>query len=170
MVPEQSDALAHMLYDQIMLRRYRDRAGHEVTLLIAHGPRQTEALQLHRPEACYQAFGYHLSAPGRSLVGRPAQGGLPLHHFTADLRNEQCTVSYWTRVGDSFPESAFDQRIAIMQSAVAGSIGDGMLGRVSNSIADSQSARALNIGFIAALMTAVYATNRAAFRGLWGGS
>jgi len=103
-VPEQSDALAHLLYDQSITRVYRDHAGHDVMLLIAHGSRQTDALQLHRPEACYRAFGYTVSNMERTTLALSATRRLNLNHFSAVLRAQNSRISYWTRIGDDCPD------------------------------------------------------------------
>jgi len=164
-VPEQSDALAHLIYDQTITRMYRGVDGNEVMLLIAHGPRQTEALQLHRPETCYQAFGYAISKREQTVLGIAPAPQLPLAHFAADLALQHSNVTYWARIGAAFPQSDFAQRVAIIRAAVSGNVVDGTLSRVSNMLADPLAARCLNVEFIAAMLTAIRPADRAILLG-----
>lgn len=159
-VPEQSDALAHLLYDQTITRIYRARDRGEVTVLIAHGPRQTEALQLHRPEACYQAFGYVISAAAQTILNSASASPLPLRHFAADLPLQHSYVSYWAQIGAAFPQSDFGQRVAIIRAAIAGNIVDGTLSRVSNTLLDPMAAQRLNVAFIRAMLAAMRPADR----------
>ena len=61
--PTEPDALECQLYSQEFGRGYFDRGGHVVMPMIAYGPSQSDRLQLHCPEECYVAEGFHVSPP-----------------------------------------------------------------------------------------------------------
>jgi len=44
-----------------------------VMLFASHGSKQSDALQLHRPEACYPSIGFTMK--GRELVDLPVGNG-----------------------------------------------------------------------------------------------
>jgi len=57
----QEGTLSARLYNQTVTRLYRRaETGAQVMMLLAYGARQSDDLQLHRPEICYPAFGYTL--------------------------------------------------------------------------------------------------------------
>ncbi len=163
--PEREDSLAQQLYDQIVTRQYLDAAALPVTLLCAHGPVQTDALQLHRPEVCYPAFGYDLTDDQSEVVHFPSQMMLPIRRFTARKGGVHTQVSYWVRIGEDTPASAMAQRIAIIRAAMAGVIGDGMLVRLSTMLPDNIDAAALHHRFLFEWVSAILPQHRAAFIG-----
>ncbi len=122
--------LSSKLYNQLVTRLYSNGRT-QVMMLLAHGERQSDELQLHRPEICYPAFGYQV------LVNEPEQlplGGqvrLPARRLLARSPNDEERVIYWTRVGEYFPVSAGEQRQARFKNTVAGVVPDGVLCRFS---------------------------------------
>jgi len=153
--PERDDSLAHTIYDQVLVRHYRDAAENVITLLCAHGPRQTDTLQLHRPDECYPAFGFQLGPMSRETITRAGMNPLRLIHVAATTAQRHEQIAYWTRIGDELPTSAVTQRLAIIRAAIAGTHVDGLLMRVSNALPDAIAARALNSGFVRALLAAI---------------
>ena len=123
--------LSSKLYNQQVTRLYSNGAGAQVMMLLAHGERQSDELQLHRPEICYPAFGYEIlvNEPEQLLVG--GQVRLPARRLLARSANDQERVIYWTRVGEYFPTSASEQRRARFENTVAGVVPDGVLCRFS---------------------------------------
>jgi EpsI family protein len=123
--------LSSKLYNQLVTRAYTDGAGRQVLMLMAHGERQSDELQLHRPEVCYPAFGYAL------LRNEPTQlrlGGdvtLPARRLLAKSPSHEESVVYWSRLGEFFPIDASEQRTDRFKNAVAGLIPDGILCRFS---------------------------------------
>jgi EpsI family protein len=123
--------LSSKLYNQLVTRLYSDGRGNRVLMLLAHGERQSDELQLHRPEICYPAFGYELlvNEPEQLPLGR--QVALPARRLLARSSNDEERVIYWTRVGEYFPTTAGEQRRARFENTVAGIVPDGVLCRFS---------------------------------------
>jgi EpsI family protein len=117
-------------YDAVLTRFYESRSGPGIMLLIAYSAVQAGETALHRPEACYPAFGFQLK--------RRADLQLSFRHVrlmassmtaTAPGRVEQ--LLYWSRIGALFPTTPLDQRWAALKQSVAGGVPDGALLRIS---------------------------------------
>ena len=123
------DQLSNLLYSSMLTRVY-DNGQDSIMLLIAQSAGQTGVLQVHRPEVCYPAGGYKLSAVVPTAVSL-ASGSLVANTLTAtaDTRSEQ--IIYWTRVGDHLPVSWAQQRMAVATDNLKGLIPDAVLVRVS---------------------------------------
>ena len=131
--PSEGD-LATKLYSEILSRGYmniNDRRRSPVMMLATHGAVQSDALQLHRPEACYPAVGFAVS-PSR-FVSLPIAPGvaLPVVQLTAHLGDRVEDILYWTRIGEDFPQSSSMQRSDRLIAALHGIVGDGVLLRFS---------------------------------------
>jgi EpsI family protein len=122
--------LSSKLYNQLVTRLYSDGRT-RVMVLLAHGERQSDELQLHRPEICYPAFGYELLANEPEQLPLGGRVNLPARRLLARSPNDQERVIYWTRIGEYFPTSAGEQRTARFHNTMAGIIPDGVLCRFS---------------------------------------
>ena len=60
--PAGTDTLSKQIYSAELARGFRDRNGRLIMLIIAYGASQSDRLQLHRPEVCYAAQGFRVSA------------------------------------------------------------------------------------------------------------
>jgi EpsI family protein len=127
----QNGTLSARLYSDLVVRAYTKAGGPVVTMLLAYGRRQTETLQLHRPEICYPAFGYALarSEPIELPIGPGVQ--LPARRILAELADRRESVIYWSRVGEFFPQDPQQQRTARFRNTLQGVIADGVLSRFS---------------------------------------
>jgi EpsI family protein len=154
-VPEEEGSLASQLYSQRVGRIYANPDNEAAMLLVAYGDTQSDALQLHRPEVCYPAFGFDIRditdvpvplAPGLAIPGRRLVA-------SSNMRTEQ--ILYWTRIGEYLPASGSDQRWARLRSEMAGTIPDGVLVRISSLGADPARGFDLNRTLARDLMAAV---------------
>lgn len=136
------DQLARLLYDQQVARSYNAPDQLPVMLLLAYGDSQGGMLQIHRPEICYPASGFHLTET--QVTSIPLGGGkaVAARSFTAnsDTRVEQ--VLYWTRIGELVPTSWWGQRLAVVRANLHGQIPDGLLVRLSTVSSDADQAQA----------------------------
>jgi EpsI family protein len=98
---------------------------------MAYGGRQTDDLQLHRPEVCYPAFGYTLEYNQGAQVPLANGVTLPARRMIGRKDNYDESVLYWTRIGETVPIDAAEQRKDRFRIALAGIIPDGMLSRFS---------------------------------------
>lgn len=160
--PQSEDSLAARLYNQSVGRVYAGPDGNLVMLLIAYGNTQNDALQLHRPEVCYPAFGFALTEnqPAHFDIGHGAQ--IPGRNLVASSPGRDERISYWTRVGEYLPTNNSEQREMKFRIALSGIIPDGVLVRVSNLLPEDDEGFALNERFIADLLQAIPAAVRPA--------
>ena len=133
LVPPSEGSLADRLYDEILSKAYRrvDDDGASVMLLGTRGQDQSDALQLHRPEACYPAVGFAIIARSPIDLRIGQRGSIPAVALTAQLGDRIEDIVYWTRIGHDFPRSAAEQRSMAWQNSLAGLVPDGILMRFS---------------------------------------
>jgi len=107
------DQLERAIYSQTLTRVYSD-GDNDVMLLLAQSGSETGILQIHRPETCYTAAGYHISpvTPHPVAVGSAV---IPANSMDATTDGYTEHVLYWTRVGDEMPASWREQRIAVAE-------------------------------------------------------
>ena len=167
--PATDGSLMSKLYAQTVERIYSKNGSEpEVMMLLAEGNAQTNDLQLHRPEVCYQAFGFHL------LVNHPTQlkidghSAIPGRQIVAQAQDRQENILYWTRMGEYLPDSGTQQRLDRVKLALHGDIADGLLARFSAVGQDSANAFNTLRGFIPAFLKAVPPNSRAALIGTRG--
>jgi EpsI family protein len=133
------DALSQLIYDGLVIRSYLAPDGMPLSLVVAYGATQDYALQLHRPEICYPASGFRVGAVDAvplSLEGHPIAASTLL--ATRGSRQER--LLYWTRLGDRFPVTLWQERAAIVAAALRHEAADGVLVRLSTSAEGGASA------------------------------
>jgi EpsI family protein len=157
-----NDQLSRALYSNLLTRVYADGQNPPVMLLVAQSGSQTGVLQIHRPETCYTAGGYHISA----VTPQPIQVGstiVPANSMDASADGVVEHVIYWTRVGNRMPASWKQQRIAVAEQNIRGIIPDAILVRVSTVTDDATSARATLQAFVRALIGSLPPNSRDVF-------
>lgn len=133
-LPPSEGSLADRLYDEIMARAYFQPALPEarpVMCLMTYGARQSDALQLHRPETCYPAVGFQILMYRKAQLALAGGAMLPIVEISARLGERVEDVIYWTRVGEDLPQDASEQRNKRLRASLAGNVGDGVLVRMS---------------------------------------
>ena len=131
-IPQTEDSLAARLYAKQIARSYfHPDLETPVMLLIAYGASQSDALQLHRPEACYPAVGFTIEDRRFSELPIGRGAALPAVDLTARADPRLEDIVYWTRLGEYFPRSAGEQRKDRLAMSMEGYIGDGVLVRAS---------------------------------------
>lgn len=157
-----NDQLVQALYSQLLTRVYSDGQNPPIMLLLAQSAGQTGFLQIHRPETCYTASGYQISA----VQPHPIQlGSKTIHSLSMDARADGPTehVIYWTRVGNKMPISWRQQKLAVAEQNLKGIIPDAILVRISCVSPDGEAARAQIDSFVRALIDSVPANMRPVF-------
>jgi len=124
-------------------RAYEDRFGRVVTLVIAYGPPQSDAVRLHRPETCYVAQGYAIEEKRVARIGPRA---LPAVELRAASPSRREAVSYLLRDGPAFTTAPGQSQANILRGTRAARA-DGLLLRVS-SLGGEETQFALNRRFI----------------------
>lgn len=136
------DSLRDRLYDNLVTRAYAAEGSPPVMLLLAYNNAQDGVLQVHRPEVCYPVGGYLLTDTRRVEVDIGSRK-IPANFFTATGPDRVEQVQYFTRLGDAFPRSWSEQRLAVIRANLAGDVPDGMMMRVSTIGVGAEEAEAL---------------------------
>jgi len=124
--------LSAKLYNQLVTRAYQNGAtGQQLLMLLAHGERQSDELQLHRPEICYPAFGFELLRNEPTQLRLAKAVTLPARRLVCRSPSREESVVYWSRLGEYLPIDASEQRTDRFKNAFAGVIPDGVLCRFS---------------------------------------
>src|SRR3546814_12028062 len=94
-----------------------------VMMVIAYGDSQSDTLQLHRPEVCYEAAGFKItrSEPVAFDVGLRAP--LTGRYVVAEAAYRKEAILYWTRIGDALPVSRLDQQMSMLGAALDWALG-----------------------------------------------
>ncbi len=125
-------------YDDVLMRSYTNTHGETVMLALAYGRRQTQEVKIHRPELCYIAQGYRITAESQAAVGGIA--GLPVipgHRLLAEAPGRTEAVSYWIRIGDMFSQDAWQTRSYLFREGLLNRrVPDGILVRASQFVSD----------------------------------
>lgn len=126
------ESLSARLYSQIVSRQFiNQKTGSQVVLLVAYGARQTDGLQLHRPEVCYPAFGYALTRNEPYSIPLAPGVVLPARRLAAEAEGRHESIIYWARIGEHLPRDGDEQRRDRLRIALQGVIPDGILMRFS---------------------------------------
>jgi EpsI family protein len=150
------ETLSAKLYNELVTRLYiNTKTSAQVLALLAYGGRQTDELQLHRPEVCYPAFGYALVSNEPRPVRLGAGVEVPARRLLAQRDDWKECVIYWTRMGEYLPVSGDEQRADRFRIALSGIIPDGLLARFSGEGSDPERAWAQIESFTAELVRAV---------------
>jgi EpsI family protein len=126
--------LSAKLYNELVVRQYVNEAAQSaVLMLLAYGGKQSDELQLHRPEICYPAFGYALVR--NEPLALPVGPGVtvPARRLAAEQDDRRESIIYWSRMGELLPQDAAQQRAARLQIGMQGIVPDGLLCRFSMS-------------------------------------
>lgn len=144
------DSLEHELYSQLVTRAYVDDHHHMVMLLLAYGPRQTDRLQLHRPEICYVANGFRIGGVAQATIDVLGSDRLPVKRLVASREDRTEYITYWMRIGNRIANNVLARQLIKLQYGLRGVIPDGLLIRTS-SVGDKTEAYQLQDEFINAL-------------------
>ncbi len=128
-LPAQDDMQAK-LYENLETRVYEGPDLPSIMMLIAYSRAQQNNVQVHRPEVCYPASGYPITANEPTLVDF---GGhrISARELVADRDGVNERIVYWVRVGEQFPVGWAEQRFAMAKANALGNVPDGLLFRAS---------------------------------------
>lgn len=160
-IPPEDD-LEKALYSNLLTRVYSDGQSPPIMLLVAQNGGQTGFLQIHRPEFCYTAGGYHISA----VTPHPISLGsrvLTASRMDATAGGPTEHVIYWTRIGNTVPTSWAQQKIVVAKQNLEGIVPDAILIRVSTVNEDAGAAMAAIDQFIRDMLKSIPPSKRAIF-------
>ena len=125
------DEMTEQLYDQVLTRVYAAESLNPIMLLIAYGSAQDYTLQAHLPEVCYPSSGYTISEIGQVPVELRRGSGQVATYLAATRPERTEQVFYWLRIGDRFPSTLQQERMAVVAANLKGVLPDGVLVRLS---------------------------------------
>jgi len=159
-LPHDPGSLSAQLYNDTVARLYVSPNSIPVMVVVAYGNLQNDQLQLHRPEVCYAAVGFQISAstPAELTLARNVR--LPVRELVATSDSRVEPICYWTRIGDAMPTTGSQQRWVKLQQQIAGIIPDGVLVRMSTVAEPSQEVFSELRRFGTAMVASIAAVNR----------
>lgn len=164
-LPKVPGSLADRLYNQTISRLYVSDSQAPVMMVIAYGAVQNDLLQLHRPEVCYAAVGFAISATQVTTVPLNTRATLPTRELTARSERRVEPILYWTRIGDDLPTDGSEQRRVKLRQQMDGYLADGVLVRLSTIGEPSPATSADLVRFARSMVMAVKPADRPALIG-----
>jgi EpsI family protein len=143
-----------VIYNQVLSRTYVNAVGQRIMLSVAYGGDQSDGTSAHRPEVCYPAQGFEITANAKAAQSA-AGGTLVVRKLMSRLGGRNEPITYWVVVGNEVATSGIEQKLAQMRYGLRGVIADGMLVRVSSIDADMARGHAVQSGFIAEMAAAI---------------
>lgn len=160
LISPDAQAVLNKIYNQTLSRTYVNAQGERIMLSVAYGGDQSDGTRAHRPEVCYPAQGFQITASSEGVV-RLGNQGLRVRRLQSRLGARLEPISYWITVGERVTLSGTEQKLAQLSYSVRGVIPDGMLVRVSSIDPNAERAFALQDAYIAALSRAIPKGTRA---------
>src|ERR1700722_12933253 len=161
-----ADVNSSRIYSQEVGRSYTDGRGNIVMLMVAYGPVQNFRLKAHRPEMCYTAAGFRVSAKtSAEVLYRDGAAPLQVAHVIAQRESRFEPISYWMRVGNNITTGVIDRQWIRLMYGLRGIIPDGALMRVSTIGLPQQASYRLQDQFIRDLLAAIAPEDRKFFTG-----
>ena len=139
-------------YSEVVARTYVNSKGTRVMLSLAYGGDQGRALQVHKPEVCYEAQGFKITFDGRGTV-ESTIGNIPVRRLVAIQGGRNEPITYWIRSGNQIVTGWYEQNKArLISGLISGEIADGLLVRVSTIDPDKNEAYRTQDEFIQSLI------------------
>ncbi|MDO9238285.1 MAG: EpsI family protein [Aquabacterium sp.] len=147
-------AMLQSLYSDNLTRTYINAKGERIMMSLAYGADQSRALQVHKPEVCYESQGYKISGSTKSATPT-VFGHLPVMRVLASRGARNEPITYWIRSGDIIVRGWYEQNLARVKAGLAGHYPDGILVRISSIDGDTSHAYASQDAFIQELVRAL---------------
>lgn len=143
-------ALLDKIYNQVLARTYVNPQGQRIMLSVAYGGDQSDGTSAHRPEVCYPAQGFAISA--NRIAALPlGEHTVRVRQLMSHLGPRHEPITYWVVVGGEIVTSGIGQKLAQMRYGLRGIVADGMLVRVSSIDANPERAYQVHQRFVADL-------------------
>lgn len=145
--------LSDQLYSNLRLGTYSRAGLPPVMMLVAYDDtEERNGLQLHRPEQCYEGSGFTIGRSRFVDLKGPRAINVRAVQWTAQRDDRQEHVLYWTRIGDRFARTPWEQNLAMMRSNLVAGQFDSVLVRLSTVSNDANAAFATLHQFMAELV------------------
>lgn len=149
---------AEQIYDQQLLRTYRNAQGQQLMLTLAYLNAQDHHNRVHDPMGCYPASGFEILQTSTTRLQRletPSMQPLIAQRLLARRGSRTEAVSYWIRMGTRYSASSMVSRLYLAQERLHGRAPDGILVRASLLVNDEAAATTAHEtleGFLAELL------------------
>jgi EpsI family protein len=163
-IDPQTKQMLDTIYSETLTRTYVNSKGYQIMLSIAYGKNQSDALQLHKPEACYPAQGFQLFDKHAAALDLGSTI-IASTRLMTKLNLRQEPVTYWMVVGDHVTVGGLDKKFTELRCAIHNRIPDGMLVRVSSIDGDVDNAYQNQDQFSREMLAAIAPANRERFSG-----
>ena len=160
LVSPDTQALLNKIYNQTLSRTYVNRKGDRIMLSVAYGGDQSDATRAHRPEVCYPAQGFQITASSTGSL-QLADGSIRVRRLVAQQGGRNEPITYWVMVGNKIAITGTEQKLDQLSYSTRGVIPDGMLVRVSMIDPIPAHSYAIQADFVRALHAAVTPQSRA---------
>lgn len=151
-------ALLNKLYNQTLSRTYKNESGEMVMLSIAYGGDQSDAMQVHKPEACYVAQGFQIESVEMDNLDT-GYGLIPVKRLFAKMGQRHEPITYWITIGDTVAVNSLKWKLQQLKYGLTGNVPDGLLFRIS-SLGQKENAYSLQNDFTQLLMKSVSPEDR----------
>lgn len=139
-VSPDTEAELQKYYTTTLSRTYVRADGARIMLSLAYGADQGRAMQVHKPEICYEAQGFKINYSKKEQIDSVA-GEIPVMRLDSRKGPREEPITYWIRFGDVLVRGWFEQnKERIMTGLIDRKIPDGLLVRVSSISDDRESA------------------------------
>lgn len=118
------------VYLQNISRTFVNKQGQRVMLAIAYGGDQNDMMQVHKPEICYTAQGFHIDKSYDAHF-ETAYGNFVVRKMIAAKGTRLEPVTYWVTIGNKIAVNPIQWRLERIRYGLTGVIPDGLLFRVS---------------------------------------
>lgn len=153
--------LSDQLYSNLRLGTYSRAGLPPVMMLVAYDDtEERNGLQLHRPEQCYEGSGFTVGRNRFVDLKGPHAMDVRAVQWTAQRDERREHVLYWTRIGDRFARTPWEQNLAMMRSNLVAGQFDSVLVRLSTVSNDATAAFATLHQFINELVGALSPVGR----------
>lgn len=118
------------VYLQSLSRSYINSKGQRIMLAIAYGGDQNDMMQVHKPEICYTAQGFHIENSHDSSFSTD-YGSFTVRKMLAVKGTRLEPVTYWVTIGNKVAVNPLQWRLERIRYGLTGLVPDGLLFRVS---------------------------------------
>jgi EpsI family protein len=118
------------VYLQSISRTFINNQGQRVMLAIAYGGDQNDMMQVHKPEICYTAQGFHIDQ-SHDATFETVYGSFVVRKMLAVKGSRLEPVTYWVTIGNKVAVNPVQWRLERIRYGLTGVVPDGLLFRVS---------------------------------------
>jgi EpsI family protein len=126
-----ADILGILKLNDYVMRRYRDRNGHDLWLYIGYWDTQRKGAQIHSPKHCLPGGGWEpLEAKQLPLVITSPREVITVNRYVIQKDQYQQVVTYWFQSQGGVVASEVEAKLQLIKNAMLHNRTDGALVRI----------------------------------------